>query len=303
MIVRAVLPLAERLHALAPFDLVDAQFFYPDGPAAAKIAAALSLPLSIKARGADIHLWGGKAYARRQMLRAAEQAAGVLAVSEALKVDMARLGIPSGKITGHYTGLDRELFRPLDRGESRARLAAEFGIPTIGPLLATVGALIPRKGQQLVIRALARMPDAHLALVGTGSDQTALEILVRESGMAGRVHFLGSLDHELLPIVLSGAEAMVLPSSSEGLANAWVEALACGCPLVVSDAGGAREVVTRPEAGRIVVREAEAIAGAVHELLADPPPREAVAECTSRFSWEANAEALAGYYERLLTRP
>src|SRR5690606_11224015 len=51
MICRAALPLARRLHALAPFDLVDAQFFYPDGPAAASIAAALGLPLSIKARG------------------------------------------------------------------------------------------------------------------------------------------------------------------------------------------------------------------------------------------------------------
>ena len=123
MIARAVLPLARRLHALAPFDLVDAQFFYPDGPAAAQIAAALGLPLSIKARGADISLWGGKAYALRQMLRAAEQAAGLLAVSEALAGDMAALGFPRDKITVHYTGLDRELFRPLDRAESRARLA------------------------------------------------------------------------------------------------------------------------------------------------------------------------------------
>lgn len=300
MITRAVLPLAKRLHALAPFDLVDAQFFYPDGPAAAKIAAALDIPLSIKARGADIHLWGGKAYALRQMLRAAEQAAGLLAVSEALKQDMAERGFPRGKITVHYTGLDRALFRPLGRTESRARLAQELGIPTSGPLLVTVGALIPRKGQHLVIRALARLPEAQLALVGAGPDQAALEVLVRESGMAGRVHFLGSLDHQLLPVVLSASDAMVLPSASEGLANAWVEALACGCPLVISEAGGAREVVTRPEAGRIVEREAGAIAEAVRELLADPPAREAVARCAARFSWEANVAALAGYYEGLL---
>ena len=300
MIARSVLPLARRLHALAPFELIDAQFFYPDGPAAAKIAVALGLPLSIKARGADIHLWGGKAYALRQMLRAAEQAAGLLAVSQALADDMAERGFPRGKITVHYTGLDRDLFRPIDRAQGRARLAEEFGIPAGGPLLASVGALIPRKGQHLVIRALARLPGAHLALVGTGPDQASLEILTRESGMAGRVHFLGSLDHQLLPAVLSAADAMVLPSASEGLANAWVEALACGCPLVITDAGGARELVTRPEAGRIVERDAGAIAEAVRELLADPPPREAVAECAARFSWEANAAALAAYYEGLL---
>jgi glycosyltransferase involved in cell wall biosynthesis len=299
MIARAVLPLARRLHALAPFDLVDAQFFYPDGPAAAKVAAALRLPLSIKARGADIHMWGAKPYALRQMRAAAEQAAGLLAVSEALAADMVERGFPGDKIMVHYTGLDRALFRPLDRAESRAVLAREFGVPADGPLLATVGALIPRKGQQFVIRALARLPGVRLALVGTGPDQAALETLARDSGMGGRVHFLGSLDHRLLPSVLSAADAMVLPASSEGLANAWVEALACGCPLVITEAGGAREIMTRPEAGRIVARDADAIAGAVRELLAAPPSRKAVSECAARFSWEANATALADYYAGL----
>ena len=56
-IARAVLPLVRRLHAEQPFDLVDAQFFFPDGPAAAIIARDLGLPLTIKARGADIHYW------------------------------------------------------------------------------------------------------------------------------------------------------------------------------------------------------------------------------------------------------
>ena len=304
MIARAVLPLAKRLHALAPFDLVDAQFFYPDGPAAAKVARALGLPLSIKARGADISLWAGKGYALRAMLRAAGQAAGLLAVSEALAGDMAERGFPRDKITVHYTGLDRALFRPLDRAECRALLAGSFGfeLPAEAPLLATVGALIPRKGQRFVLRALARLPSAQLVLVGKGPDREALEVLARDSGLAGRVHFLGSLDHELLPKVLSAADAMVLPSASEGLANAWVEALACGCPLVITDAGGARKVLTRPEAGRIVERDAAAIAAAVRELLADPPPREAVVACASRFSWETNAAALAEYYEALLAK-
>ena len=302
MIARAVLPLARRLHALAAFDLVDAQFFYPDGPAAAKVAGALGLPLSIKARGADISYWGERPYALRRMRAAADQAAGLLAVSEALAADMVARGLPGEKIVVHYTGLDRALFRPLDRAASRAMLAARFGLPAEGPLLATVGALIPRKGQQLAIRALARIPGARLALVGTGPDQATLELLARDSGMADRVHFLGSLDHALLPAVLSAADAMVLPSASEGLANAWVEALACGCPLVISDAGGARELVTGPTAGRIVARDADAIAGAVRELLAAPPPRDAVAACAARFSWEANAAALAEYYEGLLAR-
>jgi len=302
MIVRAVLPLAQRLHALAPFDLVDAQFFYPDGPAAARIASELGLPLSIKARGADISLWGQKAYALRKMRLAADQAAGLLAVSKALAEHMAALGFPREKITVHYTGLDRSRFRPLGRRRSRKRLAEELGlaIPEGAPLLASVGALIPRKGQHYVIRALARLPSAHLVLVGAGPDRAALETFTREAGLADRVHFLGLLDHSMLPVVLSAADAMVLPSESEGLANAWVESLACGAPLVITDAGGAREVVTSADAGRIVPRDADTIAAAVRELLDDPPSPDAVAECVAHFSWEANAQALAAYYESLL---
>jgi glycosyltransferase involved in cell wall biosynthesis len=302
LIARTVLPLARRLHAADPFDLVDAQFFYPDGPAAAHVAAALGLPLAIKARGADISYWGQRGYALRQMREAAAQASALLAVSQALAADMAAAGLARDKIVVHYTGLDRDLFHPLDRFECRRHVAAHFGfdLPTGAPLLATVGALIPRKGQALVIRALSRLPEARLLLVGKGSDEADLRGLARREGVAGRVHFLGSLDHTLLPVVLSAADATVMPSASEGLANAWVEALACGCPLVISDAGGAAELMTRPEAGRIVARDPQAIADAVLALLGDPAEREAVAATVERFSWPAHAEALDRIYSEVI---
>jgi glycosyltransferase involved in cell wall biosynthesis len=301
---RAGLPLARRLPAEAPFDLVDAQFFYPDGPAAAHIAGALGLPFAIKARGADIQYWGQRGYALRRIRAAARDAAALLAVSEALVEDMAALGLPREKIHVHYTGLDRDLFHPLDRIECRRRAAAHFGfeLPPRAPLLATVGALIPRKGQEFVIRALPALPEAHLLLIGTGPDRDKLHELAFGLGVAERVHFLGSLDHTLLPVVLSAADAMVLPSASEGLANAWVEALACGCPLVISDAGGAAELMTSPQAGRVVAREPEAIAEAVKALLAEPPNRESVAATVERFSWSAHAETLDGIYFGIIAK-
>lgn len=301
LIARAVLPLARRLHAQRPFDLVDAQFFYPDGPAAARIATALGLPLSIKARGADISYWGTKPYALRAMRRAADQAAGLLAVSEALADDMATIGLPRGKIAIHYTGLDRTLFQPRARMEARAALVQRLGaaVPPSSSLLATVGALIPRKGQSYVIRALPALPDAHLLLIGQGEDEAHLRALATELGVADRVHFLGSLDHVTLALALCAADAMVLPSASEGLANAWVEALACGTPLVVSDAGGVRELVKDDSAGLIVPRDSAAIAEAVGKLLTSPPASANVAANAAAFSWEANAAALAAYFDRL----
>jgi len=301
LIAHAVLPLVKRLHAETPFDLVDAQFFYPDGPAAALVAAALDLPLAIKARGADISYWGRRGYALKKMRAAAGKASVVLAVSQALARDMAALGLPGDKIRIHYTGLDRDLFHPLDRIECRRRAAEHFGfeLPLGAPLLVTVGALIERKGQAFVLRALARVPGAQLLLVGKGEDRTKLHDIAVAEGVAERVHFLGSLDHTMLPVVLSAADAMVLPSASEGLANAWVEALACGCPLVISDAGGARELLTHPEAGRIVARDPAAIAEAVRALIEQPPDRDVVSATVERFSWPAHAEALDAIYSAL----
>ncbi len=298
LIARAIRTEVRRLHEEKPFALVDAQFFYPDGPAAMRIAGDLGLPFAIKARGADISYWGRRRLSQRQMRKAAAKAAGLLSVSRALVEDMAAIGLPREKIAVHYTGLDRDLFRPLDRIECRMRLAEHFGfdLPTGAPLLATVGALIERKQQALAIDALIEVEGANLLLAGTGEDEAKLRARAAALGLADRVHFLGSVDHTLLPVLLSACDALVSPSISEGLANAWVEALACGCPLVISDAGGARELMTDPAAGRIVARDAAAIAGAIRELLADPPDRATVAAQAARFGWDSHAEALGEIY-------
>lgn len=298
-IARAVLPLASQLHADAPFDLVDAQFFYPDGPAAVRIGRSLNLPTSIKARGADIHHWGHAPGTARQVLEAGLAATGLLAVAGGIADDMAALGIPRDKITIHRTGLDRSVFRPLDKAEARARL----NLPTHAPLLATVGALIPRKGQAFAIDALAQVPDAHLLLAGAGADEAALSARAAALGLAERVHFLGAVPHSELPWVLSAADAFVLPTASEGLANAWVEALACGTPVVTTPIPGAQELLTDPAWGRMTQRDGTAIAAAVRDLLAAPPARTDVLRGAAPFSWEANAAALVEHWRGLAGTP
>jgi glycosyltransferase involved in cell wall biosynthesis len=302
LIAQSVLPLARRLHAETPFDIVDAQFFYPDGPAAARIARALGLPLAIKARGSDIHYWGQRPAALSQMQHAAREAGALLAVSQALADDMADLGLPGERITVHYTGLDHGRFHPRPRAAARAILAERFQLPGEGPLVACVGALIGIKGQALAIRTLAEpgMERVRLALAGTGPDEAMLRALARELDVAHRVHFLGALGHDFVPVLMAGASAMVLPSEREGLANVWIEALACGTPLVIPDIGGAREVVTSSTAGVLAAREPAAIARALAALIAQPSAPDAVAACAARFSWEANAAAMAGLYRKVV---
>lgn len=295
----AVLPIARSLHAKQPFDLVDAQFFYPDGPAAVEIAKALGLPSSIKARGADIHHWGKASGVAGQVRRAGQQASGLLAVAGGLADEMAALGMDRDRIVIHRTGLNADLFRPYDPRLCRD----ELGLPRNARVLACVGALIPRKGQAFAIEALALLPDAILLLAGEGPDRSALMSRAERLGVADRVRFLGAVPHDRLPIVLNAADVFVLPTASEGLANAWVEALACGTPVVTTPIPGARELLTDPAWGTMVPRDGQAIAGAIAEILANPPTRERVAAAARGFSWKANAEALVDYWRGLAAQP
>jgi teichuronic acid biosynthesis glycosyltransferase TuaC len=290
---RAIMPLVKRLHAEHPFDVIDASFFYPDGPVAARIARTLGIPLSIKARGADIHYWGRRKGTRRMIRKAAGAASGMLAVSGAMRRSMIDLGMDGERIAVHYTGVDLDRFQPMDRTEAKAA----YGLS--GPVVLSVGALIPRKGQALLIRALPALPGVTLILAGQGPDRQGLADLAAELGVADRLGIMGSVAHEHLPPLLSAADVMALPSSSEGLANAWVEALACGTPVVTCDVGGARELLDRPEAGHIVARAPEAIAIAIRDLLDHPPDREKTRATALRFTWAANGDALEAHLRKI----
>lgn len=276
------------------FDVVDAQFFYPDGPAAMRVADALGLPFSIKARGADISHFGHDPATAPQLLAAASRAAGMLAVSDAMRGEMAAIGIDPAKITVHYTGIDNGRFSPGNRAAARATLGMD-GAPTI----LTVGALIPRKGQALVIEALPALSGVHYWLAGAGEEESRYRALAERLGVGARVHFMGPVANADLPQLYRAADAVVMPSASEGLANAWVEALACGTPIVISDAGGAAELVTSPVAGRIVQRTPEAIAEAVQAILAAPPSAvDVAAALAGRFDWDRNGRELAAHLRR-----
>ena len=297
LMARALRPLLRDIRKRFPFDVIDAEFFFPDGPAAARLGRALRVPVSIKARGADIHLWGKMRGCRGQIVRAGEAAGGLLAVSAALKADMAALGLPAEKIRVHYTGVDLDRFAPASD-----RLAAKAALGIAGPLLLSVGALVPRKGHDLAIRAMADLPDATLLIAGEGPARPALTALIAELGVGDRVRLLGNQPHETLPLLGAAADIGVLVSASEGLANAWLESIACGTPVAISDAGGAAELVDRPAAGRIVERTPESIAGAVRDILAAPPAPAETRAVAERFTWGANAAALRAHLDGIVSR-
>ena len=280
------------------FDVIDAQFFYPDGPAAMRVAEALGRPFSNKARGADISHFGHEPSTAPQLVAAAERAAGLLAVSNAMRRDMAAIGIDAEKVAVHYTGIDKARFHPADRAAARAAL----GIGD-APAILTVGALIPRKGQALVIEALPALPVVHYWLAGAGAEEGRYRALARQHGVANRVHLMGPIANADLPQLYRAVDAVVMPSASEGLANAWVESLACGTPIVISDAGGAAELVSTPVAGRITPRTPQAIAEAVSSILAAPPSPSAVAaSLDGRFDWDRNGRELADHLRRCAGR-
>lgn len=289
---RAMIAAGER------FDLIDAHYFYPDGVAAARLGRAFGLPVVITGRGTDLNLIPHEsALARRMILRAAEEADGLVVVAQALKRRLADLGVSESRIAVLRNGVDLDLFRPRDRAQARARLGLE------GPLVVSVGNLVPLKGHDLVIEALTDLPDLRLAIAGAGPEEGALRSLAARRGVAERVRFLGALAHEALPEVYAAADALVLASIREGWPNVLMEAMACGTPVVATRVGGIPEIVDAPEAGRIVeTRSAEAIAAGIRALLAAPPAPAATRAYAERFGWEETTRGQIALFERILAR-
>lgn len=294
MLEQALLPLLRRIRRDYPFDILAAEFFFPDGPAAVALGRRLGVPVSIKARGWDIHHWGRARATAAQVLRAGREADGMLAVSREMRADMIALGMPGDRIEPSYTGVDLAALSPT------LRAGAKQALGIAAPLVVSVGALIPRKGHAIVVDAVARLSNVQLRIVGEGPERQRLEQQIARLGIEDRVHLLGSVPHADIARILAAADVMALASASEGLANAWVEALACGTPIVIPDVGGAREVVTGPEVGRIAARSAPAFAEAIAELIAASPSPDGPRDVAERFTWPANAAHLVDFYQRIL---
>lgn len=291
----AALPAARRLVTEQDIDLIDAHYAYPDGVAAAMLGRTLGRPVVITARGTDVNLIPRHFLPRRMIRRAASRAAAMITVADALKAPLIKLGVPTDHITTLRNGVDLSLFRPQHRTAARNIYGFE------GKTLLSVGHLIERKGHHHVIAALRRLPAFTLAIAGEGPEHGALEALAQQLGVAARVRFLGALPHDALPSVYSAADALVLASSREGWPNVLLEAMACGTPVIASNAWGNPEIVADPAAGVLMCEtSADGVAKAVYRLFAMPPARVATRTYAERFSWDATTDGQLRLFDAIL---
>lgn len=271
------------------FDLIDAHYLYPDGVAAALLARHFGRPMISSVLGDDVITHPEFRLPRRMIVWAVRQSAGVTCVCEALKERLVAVGAPADKVAVILHGVDFELFQPVNREEVRQRLGLS------GMVLISVGHATPRKGHHLAIQALVSLPKVTLLIAGDGWYEETLRELAAGLGVQDRVRFLGQVEQEDLKDLYGAADALVLASSREGIANVLMEAMACGTPVIATAVWGTPEAVTAPEAGLLMRdRSAVALVESARELFAHYPDREATRRHASQFRWErTNAEHLA----------
>ena len=268
-------------------DVIDAHYFYPDGVAASIVAERLGVPFVVTARGTDINVLARMPGPARRILDTARRAAAVMAVSSGLKEAMVALGVDAGKITVLRNGVDIDLFRPEDRRAAKENLGLSGS-----PMVAMVGNLVPEKDHALAMRALARLPGCHLAIVGDGPERPALQSLAKQLAIADRVTFLDNMAQSRLRGLYSAADATVLTSTREGWPNVVLESMACGTPVVSVDVGAVREMITRPEVGYVAPhRDPQALADGIARLMRAPPAPEEVRAHARQFDWYSISRA------------
>lgn len=289
-------PLAMALAAKSAFerlraegfepDVIDAHYLYPDGVAAALLGYWYGKPVICSLLGDDVITYPRFLVPRKLFLWAARRMASITSVCQALKDRAEEWGAPAGKIRVVLHGVDLEMFRPIDREAVRARLGLS------GRVLISVGHVTKRKGHHLAVEALPHLPGTTLLIAGDGWLEPHLRRMASELGVADRVRFLGHVEQEDLPELYNAADALVLASSREGMANVLLEAMACGTPVIATPVWGTPEAVRVPEAGVLMRdRSSAAVAEAAQRLFAAYPEREATRRYAAEtFRWERTSE-------------
>ena len=227
-----------------------------------------------------------------------KQLHNVVTVSDCSRQDIARVfGIQPAGISLVYNGIDTAVFRPLEGVERRPLR-----------LMATCSADAPLKGTRYLLRAYAKLlqtyPELELLLVSKPQPGGKTEKLVKKLGLEDKIQFVSGISTEQMVKYYAEASVAVVPSVYEGFGLPAGEAMACGVPVVSTDGGALPEVVG--DAGVIVpVKNVDAMASAIDQLLCDPARRATLGQAgreriLEKFCWQVCAREMSDYYRQVL---
>jgi phosphatidylinositol alpha-1,6-mannosyltransferase len=272
----------------------------PLGQLGPRLTAA---PYVVVVHGAEVTVPGRLPVSRQVGARVLRGAAGVVAAGHypAREAERAAGRRLSGVVVP--PGVDVDRFRPLD-AEARRATRVDFGLDPDRPLVLGVSRLVPRKGFDRLIDAVAGLPDVQLAIAGAGRDRRRLQHRAEARGVAARVRFLGRVpDDESFPRLYGCADVFAVPCrerwgglEAEGFGIVFLEAAAAGVPAVAGRSGGSHEAVVDGETGFVVSGRALDVRAALEALLADEALR-------ARMGDAARRRAVADFsYDRLAAR-
>jgi phosphatidylinositol alpha-1,6-mannosyltransferase len=274
------------------------------------VGPQLASPYLVVAHGAEIPVAGRIPVAGSVLARVLRGSAGTVAGGNYAAAEVAGAAGRPVDLAVIPPGVDTDRFVPVPERD-RLGIRRSFGLPEDGPLVVNVGRLVPRKGADVLIEAVARLRSAHpdltLAVAGAGRDGERLRKLA--SRRRAPVRFLGRVPDERLPALYACADVFAAPNRTrwggleqEGFGIVFLEAAACGVPQVAGDSGGAPEAVVHGETGLLVGRPAipSEVAAALERLLDDPAERRRLGEQSRKravelFAYDVLAAQLAAY--------
>lgn len=291
------------IHRNFRFDLIDAHYVYPDGHAAILLGRTFNKKVVISARGTDINLYPEFPSIRKKIQFSLNGAAGIISVCQSLKDKMANLGIPAQKIEVISNGVDIHKFYPISKMGTREIL----NLPKDKQIILSVGHLVPRKGFDVLIKAIADIKNCRngnlptLIIIGAGDYLKTLTRLVISLKLENDVLLVGSKSHSDLYKWYSSADIFCLASSREGWPNVLFEALACGIPIIAFNVNGIPEVITSEEYGILVNdRNSKKMADAIITALNKNWDQQKLIEYAQRNTWDKVAEKVNLLYKGVL---
>jgi glycosyltransferase involved in cell wall biosynthesis len=297
--------LGERLRrSIAEFDVlhVHAIYLWPTW-AAARAAARAGVPYVVSPRGMLIRdaIRGRSRWVKRAWIQLIERntlarAAGLHVTAEVESTELDALRLPRPPVS-------MEIPNGIERPASYPSLAETPFAELPRPYVLYLGRLSRIKGLDRLIAAWQWIREVPLVIAGNDDEdyRPTLESMARSLGVAGRVLFVGPVPDALKWALYESAQLFVLPSYSENFGNAVAEAMAMGCPAVVSEAAGIASLIAAERAGVVTSCEPPQLAQVIAALLTDPARRRELGErgreaAHARLSWEAVAGQMEALY-------